>query len=356
MDYYQTLIESKMECVGYSGENSIYRCPVCERNSGSGHLYVNYQKGMFNCFKCNFSGRSLSKLLTTIGYSITELKKMPVHLISEVSSPKRSSLLEDVGGLLTTKSRKVVSYSKDLRVLTDYYDFQTTELSPNAREYLYRRGIGDELISHYQMREGLNRSRDVIRMKGEEYQGRDYSGRILIPSLCADRNEISFYVARDYLSRNNLAKYLNPPQSLAYSSEDVWNLSNVSSDSVVICEGVFTAIAAGGSKYNAVATYGKSISNVSNTDKSDVIVSSQGDKLVSRGFKYYIVAYDADAFEESLRTCEYLHSRGANVYYVRIPPLHGDHTDVSDLTLDERSSVFSRIKKYTPGDQLEVLL
>lgn len=356
MDYYQTLIESKLECVGYSGENSIYRCPVCERNSGSGHLYVNYQKGMFNCFKCNFSGRSLSKLLTTIGYSITELKKMPVHLISEVSSPKKSSLLEDIGGLLTTKSRKVVSYSKDLRVLTDYYNFQTVELSPNAREYLHRRGISDKLISHYQMREGLNRSRDVIRMKGEEYQGRDYSGRILIPSLCAGRNEISFYVARDYLGRNNLAKYLNPPQSLAYSSEDVWNLSNVSSDSVVICEGVFTAIAAGGSKYNAVATYGKSISNVSNTDKSDVIVSSQGDKLISRGFKYYIVAYDADAFEESLRMCEYLHSRGANVYYVRIPPLHGDHTDVSDLTLDERSSVFSRIKKYTPGDQLEVLL
>ena len=55
MDYYQTLIESKLECLGYSGENSIYRCPVCERNSGSGHLYVNYQKGMFNCFKCNFS-------------------------------------------------------------------------------------------------------------------------------------------------------------------------------------------------------------------------------------------------------------------------------------------------------------
>ena len=126
----------------------------------------------------------------------------------------------------------------------------------------------------------------------------------MVPSLRRD-GRISFYVGRDYIG-DKPAKYMNPPKELGAASEDVWNLDMIESDSVIICEGVFTAIAASPFKLNAVATYGKSISKVSSND-SGTIVTSQGEKLLNKKFKNYYIAYDADAHKEAIQSCDYLY-------------------------------------------------
>lgn len=346
-DYYQTLVESKLIPTGESGTNVIYHCPVCERGSGSGHLYVDFDKGVFHCFKCGFKGRSIPTLLSYLGYDRSSLKDIPVSIIKGLKDNAYDELL-GLDRYLNPLDIVPSDYSTDLRILTDYIEFHSRSLTTQARDYLHARGIDDQKISHYSIREGVDQTG---RSLTKDIVGKDYSGRILVPSISGDN--MTFFVARDYLGRSNVPKYMNPPQTLAYSSEDVWNLSNVSSKIVIVCEGVFTAISAG---YSSVATYGKSLSSKSNSSISGA--TSQGEKLVRRGFNEYIIAYDADAGVELGVTCDYLYSRGMNVSYVKVPEYNGNpHTDLSDLPQELRFNLIKNRVEYNPAlFQLDSLL
>lgn len=352
MRYYQSLIESSLELMGETGKDYIYRCPFCEGSTGSGHLYINYDKNVYHCYKCDVGGRDIKYLLFRMGYSLDE--STPSSILSDKSS---SSLrLNDTIELLSKKNRTPPSvksgYSIDTRVCTEYYLYHTTELSQSSLDYLHHRGLSDDQIYTYKMREGLNRYGSTINIGDHCYRGKDYSSRILVPSIIRGSSvEISYYVARDTTGKKN-PKYLNPPSDIALSSEDVWNLDTAKrvSNTVVICEGVFTAISAG---YNAVATYGKSLAERSNSGMS---VMSQADKLIDAGFDKYIVAYDADAAVKVDCTCEYLSQRGLNVYYVKVPPLAGPKTDLSDLPEDVRRDLLSNPVKYTQESRLSLLM
>lgn len=324
MDF-RSLIETKLEAVGKSNNDIIYRCPLCDDKSG--HLYVNYDREKWHCFKCDAGGKTLSNLLKILNISIDfDYSK----LYSE-----QDKELEDILSMKKTPKREsdAVDYSTDLEVLTEYYRQHTMPLSLNAYNYLLNRGLTPYLISRAGMTEGLNRYGDIIVIKNKEYIGRDYSGRIMVPSMRRD-GLISFYVGRDYIG-DKPAKYLNPPKEIVAASEDVYNLDMVQSDSVIICEGVFTALAASPLKSNAVATYGKSIATSSSND-SGIKVTSQGEKLLSKKFKNYYVAYDADALDEAIKSCKYLYERGANVYLVKIDPLkYGAKADIADIGYEE---------------------
>ena len=291
---FQSMIESKLEPVGKSNDDIIYLCPQCDDKSG--HLYVNYNKGYFHCFKCNLSGKRLEGLLKIlhieIGYDYNKLYSEYNKELDNIIYSKETVASES----------KVVDYSTDLEVLTEYYIQHTKPLSYVAYQYLLNRKLSPDLISKLGMREGVNRYGEIININGKDYIGRDYSNRILVPSLRKD-GSISFYVARDYIG-DKPAKYLNCSTTLAIASEDVWNLDNVETDIVILCEGVFTAIAVNQAlgKFIAVATYGKSIAQNSS---SEIRATSQGEKLINRNFKRYIVFYDKDAIESSLATCEY---------------------------------------------------
>ena len=331
MDF-QSLVETKLDPIGASSNDIIYRCPLCDDSSG--HLYVDYDKEYWHCFKCDAGGKiaSLLRILQIdIKYDYSKLYSEVSKELDEIIDNKKSRI-----------QTSIKDYSTDLTVLTEYYNQHTKPLTLTAYDYLINRGLTPSLISRYQMREGVDRYNHSIRIKDKEYAGRDYSGRIMIPSLRRDRL-ISFYVGRDYIG-DKAAKYLNPPNSLGVASEDVWNLDIVNSDSVIICEGVMTAIAASPIKMNAVATYGKSIAHKSSSAPD---VTSQGEKLLARKFKNYYVAYDADAHKESVDTCQYLYDRGANVYLVSIDPKkYGPKADVADIGYDEFLKLLSQSQKF----------
>lgn len=325
MPDFQSLVERKLEPVGETGNDVIYRCPQCEGDSGSGHLYVNYNNGLYHCFKCGFRGRKIESLLRflhiDIDYDYTKLYNEQMKELDNIIAPQNLS-----------KGEKALDYSTNLEILTSYYNLHTKPIGDLAYQYLRGRGISDIQIENLQMKEGVNRYGEVLDVKGIQLLGRDYSGRIMVPSLRRD-GLISFYVGRDFIGGRE-PRYLNPPKELAVASADVWNLDKVDSDSVIICEGVFTAIAASPLKMNAVATYGKSISHKANS--KEIKTTSQGEKLLSRKFKNYYIAYDADALEESIDSCQYLYDRGANVYLVRIDPTkYGKKADVADIGYEE---------------------
>lgn len=346
------MVETILDSVGVSKNDVVYRCPFCESTTGSGHLFINYDKNVFHCYKCDIGGRDIKKLLRMIGY--TDFEDVPTYLQREKVETPLELLSKTVTSIKQPARQEPVDYSVDLEVLDSYYQQHTTELSIVGRQYLYARGLTEEEISIYRIREGLNLGGQGLYAKTKPMIGKDYSGRVVVPSLY--RGLVSFYVCRDYTGNApKEKKYLNPPSEIAYSSEDVWNLELAKSVSrtVILCEGVFTAIAAGRGKYNAVATYGKSISEVSNSLKN---VKSQGDKLIEASFDTYIVAYDADAVDSILSTCDYLSKRGAHVKFLRIPPIHGSHTDISDLTRDQYLDVLAHYcYEYTTLSRLDLI-
>lgn len=334
------MIETKLDPVGRSNEDIIYVCPQCDDKSG--HLYVNYNKEKWHCFKCNAGGKRLESLLRMlhieIGYDYTKLyNEQGVELDKIINIRDDKKII-----------KSAIDYSNDLQTLTEYYLLHTKELSSEAYSYLRnRRKLTDECILSLCIREGINRYGETFNIRGKDYQGRDYSGRIMVPSLRRD-GTISFYVGRDYIG-DKPAKYLNAPKELGSASEDIWNLDMVDSDSIIICEGVFTAIASSPIKLNCVATYGKSIAQRANTE-SGVIVTSQGEKLLNKKFKNYYIAYDADAHEEAIKSCKYLYDRGANVYLVLIDPKkYGAKADVDDIGFEEFLKLMKNAIHYENG-------
>lgn len=329
----QSVVEQVLTPVGKSGDEVIYRCPRC--GDSSGHLYVNYQRGKYNCVRCgNFKGRSINSLVRALGldpgfdYEALEEEDYDARL-DEILAINNNSTLEV----------KSVDYSVDLEALNQYYNLHTKPLSTTGYVYLLQRGLTPAVIQHLQFREGVSHFGECFTINGKHYNGRDYSGRIMIPSLRED-NSITFYLARDYTGTKK-AKYSNAPQELAYSSEDVWNLNITSGSDVIICEGVMTAIAvnlAVGAQA-AVATYGKTISSKSNGETQFLKPTSQGEKLLAKKFNTYYVFYDYDAIDNAIETAAYLYDRGAHVKVVRIPETlaakYGSHTDANDMTKEE---------------------
>lgn len=335
----QTLVERKLVPVGKSGNDIIYVCPHPNCDDKSGHLWINYHKGYFNCFKCGWGSKSLVPLLEKLGvdfkFDYESLERSTNESLDEILNMKKST------------SKNLVDYSRNLKVLTAYYEQHSMPLSVKARQYLHDRGLSDMIIERLQIREGINRYKESILINGKTYDGRDYSGRVMVPSLRRD-GTISYYVGRD-ITGTKKNKYLNPPKTLGFSSEDVWNLDNIETPYVIICEGVFSSIAVSNAlgKFASCATYGKSISDRSNSDNPTISVTSQGEKLLNKNFSMYIVFYDKDAIVNALNTCKYLSDRGAKVRLVRIPEnMYGPKADANDMRPEEIKELISNSEEY----------
>lgn len=333
---YQSMIEHKLEPQGRSGNEVIYICPCCDDKSG--HLYVNYDKEKWHCVKCDAGGKRLESLLRILGidvnYDYGKLYNDQERLLDDIISQKS-----------VKKEDRVVDYSTNLHTLTQYFLLHVKPLTLHAYNYLISRGLNDDIICRLGICEGISRYGEKFLINGVEYVGRDYSGRIMIPSIRKD-GLISFYLGRDYIG-DKPNKYLNPPKEIGVASEDVWSLDIIETDTVIICEGVMTAISINLAlnKLIACATYGKSIATKSSEEH--IRVTSQGEKLLNKHFKNYIMFYDKDALDEAYKNGKYLHDRGANVKIVKIPDdMYGPKADANDMTREEIIQLILESKEF----------
>ena len=199
MPDYQSLVETKLEPVGASGNDIIYRCPKCEDHSG--HLYVNYDREYWHCFKCDAGGKRIESLLKVLNIN--------ADFDYERLYTEHTKALDDILSIKMIDEKFVmVDYSTDLDILTEYYKQHTAPLSMKAYNYLIERGLTPQLIQKSCMVEGISRYGEMIHIKGKDYIGRDYSGRVMIPSLRRD-GRISFYVARDYIGDKKNKAFLS---------------------------------------------------------------------------------------------------------------------------------------------------
>jgi len=184
--------------------------------------------------------------------------------------------------------------------------------SPAAR-YLSKRGFGRFEINEYRLVEQPDRY------------------RIVIPSYRDDL--IDFWVSRTYI--NESPKYLNPKGASRRFALFGYDQAKGASR-VVICEGVFSAMAARqATEIPAVATYGK------------LVAAEQVKILLSLRPEEFIIAFDSDADSEAMMLADILSAaRIATVKIVdwRLLPRDGRERDPDSV----KRAVFERLVADAP--------
>lgn len=279
---------------------SPFRKEGSNRRDTKYHLYVNPQKGKYFCFRSNEYG-SLSYLFKLLGEEYTD--KVKVTPPMEGLKERASSL----GGLS--------EFEQPRTGLPEEY--QTIVSGSVAHNYLVERGVSQEDIEYYRL--------------GEGRAATDLTDWVIIPSF-DQHNRCDYWVAR----RTNSdwgPKYTNPPSSRRYHVPFLHtSLSNSQDGSVILCEGVFSALVAG---RDAVASLGKFVSK------------NQIAYMRKAGVRKVKLALDGDAWKESIDTAGRCLRMGLQASLVRLPAdqdpadlgrsqfraLLGNEIEVTEVTL-----------------------
>lgn len=285
-----------------SGGKLYVCCPYCqyrktdkpfeERADTKNHLMVNLFKNFYYCFRCGAHGklRDLDSLID-------------LHLDID---------RYDLNNIRSRLSRLDYPEFKKPRIF--YKDEIGEEIKPNSEafEYLQSRNISEFQIQHYRLLSGKN----VLK------------NRIVTPEF--KNSNIVYFTARSYAQVE--PKYLNADVS---KSDIVYNIGNVDTEHCVLCEGCFSAIAAG---LSGVAVLGKKLSY------------SQYNQIAYR-FKTVLVCFDPDVSikeRERVRNTFLQYGCRAGV----VTGLDGDPNEVSG---EDLAIAYANTKVYAP-EQLPQLM
>ena len=132
-----------------------------------------------------------------------------------------------------------------------------------------------------------------------------YQNRIIVPSYDSN-GQLNYFVGRDFYKGG--MKYKNPPIPKDIIGFDLyidW------SQPIVLCEGVFDAIAI---KNNSIPLFGKTI------------LPKLFEKILTKKVKHIIISLDEDAFQDSLKMIKKFFDNGISVNFVKLT-----NSDPSDL-------------------------
>lgn len=239
-------------------------------------LQVNIQTGKWHCWVSNQGGHNLFQLLKQVNADRSLFKE----------------LSDAVGSTYYTLDKKdkkdiVLNLPKEAKPL---YDESESVQKLHALKFLYERGLSDEDILRYNLHYCLSGV---------------YQNRIIIPSYDED-GVLNYFVGRDFYKGG--MKYKNPPIPKDIIGFDLyidW------SQSIVLCEGVFDAIAI---KNNSIPLFGKTI------------LPKLYEKIIKNRVKHIIISLDEDAFDDSLKMIKKFFDFGISVNFVKLT-----ETDPSEL-------------------------
>jgi DNA primase len=250
-----------------SKDEAMFMCPFSHHRKPKLAVNLTTQRWQ-SWIDMNAKGRSIFALFKRL--------QVPSNYFAELSKivklPKSMKLADT--------EEQYVSLPYEFRRLTETHkDFSYTK----AMNYLKNRGI---------------ESYDIERYDIGYCSGGDYGGRIIVPSYDVD-NKLNYFLARDFTG-NAYLKYKNPPVS-----KDVVVFENQIdfSEPLVLCEGVFDAIAI---RRNAIALLGKNIP------------SKLKMKMIENKVSEVYVVLDQDAMKNAITISETLLSENINVRFVKM--------------------------------------
>jgi hypothetical protein len=278
----EILGDSKMH---YDSKGQIsFDCPVCAaekgiESDGKGNLEINYFRGVYKCWACSETYGTHGPL----GKLIEQFGTKNQRKIYDLIRPQEEG----------TKDKPRIR----LRLPEGYTKFKDSNIRfiphREAINYLYSRGITDEMIEKYDI--------------GYTVQG-DYAYRIIVPSYDLDDN-LNYFIGRAWVPKK--MKYKNPAVP---KDEIIFNESRVNwEENVYLCEGVFDAFFLP----NPIPMLGKMLSN------------NLFEKLYDRAQGEIHICLDGDAWDNALKL--YHNLNGGKFYNkVKILKLPKDK-DVCDL-------------------------
>lgn len=299
MDENEALVELLEEVLGdhglhYPNHGQIsFNCPVCDDGRNKHNLEVNYINNVYKCWSCGDSEGthgSLTKIFDKFGNK--KQKKLYQVLKPETVVKKerqKKSLKLPEGFTLFKESSKIYPVRRA------------------AINYLYNRGITDQMIEKYQI--------------GFCDKG-DHVGRIVIPSY-NKKGELNYYIARswDPMSR---AKYKNPKEEkdkiIFWENLIDWNKD------IFLVEGAFDGLFL----ENSIPMLGKHMSEllfetIHNKAKGEVII-----------------CLDADAWTNAVKL--YHELNGGNLWgkikLIKLP----EETDIADLRGEIKEEYYYTIR------------
>lgn len=248
-----------------------YNCPCCAEENGGlvdnkYNFCINYSKGVCHCWKCNTSGR-LSKYIKQYG-GINKLREYK-EIVRDIRKCQQYTLENN----FISNDIDILKNENTISLPDDYISLigNDTPYAKEALEYLYRRGIDENMIKRFNIGY-TNRWTKDYNMKN----------RIIIPSY-DEFGELNYYVARDYTGKNKKRKYNNPniPKTTYIFNEGMINWY----EDITIVEGVFDHMVVP----NSVALLGKTL------DKEDALYNA----LLNRSMANINILLDDDAINDA---------------------------------------------------------
>jgi DNA primase len=237
-----------------------FDCPACSEEKGltngdgKGNLEINYNRNLYKCWSCyetnNMHG-PIMKLLKKYGNSRI------IHDYLLVKPDADTAIGKEHADI-------IVELPEGYKRLSDCTDKDYK--SNQAKQYLYDRGITDEIIDYYDI--------------GYTYIGK-YFNRIIIPSYDSD-GILNYFIARWFAKEYTKLKYLNP---LVEKQEIIFNELRINLDATIyLVEGATDHIVTP----NSIPLLGKFI--------SDVLL----DLLQDYATGLIVIVLDDDAWEDAV--------------------------------------------------------
>ena len=239
-------------------------------------LQVNIETGKWHCWVSNQGGHNLFQLLKQVNADRILFKE----------------LSDAVGSTYYTSDKKddkqiILNLPKEAKPLWNGGD---SVQKLHALKFIMERGLTMEDVVRYTLHYCLNGV---------------YQNRIIVPSYDSN-GQLNYFVGRDFYKGG--MKYKNPPIPKDIIGFDLyidW------SQPIVLCEGVFDAIAI---KNNSIPLFGKTI------------LPKLFEKILTKKVKHIIISLDEDAFQDSLKMIKKFFDNGISVNFVKLT-----NSDPSDL-------------------------
>ena len=211
------------------GSEFLFHCPKCEHHKKQ--LSVNIDKGVFKCWVCDWSGKSIYRIIRRYGSTDARYEWKSFNDQIEIEN-----FNEKLFGKPEAQGKFKIELPKSFISLTSKNLSSTSTVPLN---YLNSRGVTKE---------------DILKWKIGYCPTGKYAGRIVIPSFDLD-GDLNYFVTRAY--DDDWRKYLNP----RVSRDIVFNHLYLDFDEpLTIVEGVFDAIKAGD---NSVPLLGSTLTETS---------------------------------------------------------------------------------------------
>lgn len=280
------------------GQEFLFFCPQSDCNHHKPKMSVNIDKDSYKCWICNYSGRSIRRLVRKHGTFLQRQKWDDLTGETDLSGAT-SDLYELMFGEEPPEVEPVIELP------TEFISLANNDLprsANSAKKYLRSRGITKE---------------DILKWKIGFCPSGDYKSRVIIPSFNED-GKVNYFVARSY-DKSVWPPYKNPE----VGKDIIFNELYVDFDEdVTITEGALDAVKA----WNAIPILGSTL--------------PENSKLFQALANYdstVFVALDPDAEKKAMKLIQDLISYDMEVYKIDVTGYQDIGTMTKEVFLERKA-------------------